>query len=73
MPWRESSVMNARIGFITDRASGFLAMTEPCQRYEICRKTGNTWLSRTCDLGAAGLARSPDRPVFLGPRPGPEW
>ncbi len=55
MPWRESCAMDERVRFIADHKCGLWTMTELCERYEISRNTGYTWLNRYRLEGAAGL------------------
>jgi hypothetical protein len=40
MPWRETSPMEERIGFVKDFRSGLYEMTELCDRYGVSRRTG---------------------------------
>ena len=55
MPWKESCVMDERMGFIVDQGSDEWTMSELCERYEISRKTGYKWLERYREGGVAGL------------------
>ena len=55
MPWRETSAMEERIGFVKDHRSGVFEMRELCSRYGVSRKTGYKWLHRFEAEGAAGL------------------
>jgi transposase InsO family protein len=47
--------MDERVRFIADHKSGLWTMVELCERYEISRNTGYTWLNRYRLEGAAGL------------------
>jgi len=66
MPWRENSVMDARMGFISDYNSDLCSMTELCEFYEISRKTGYKWLERYREEGAAGLMDRSHAPHLHG-------
>jgi putative transposase len=56
MPWRATSAMEERIGFVKDEMTGLYTMSELCERYGISRKTGYKWLTRFEAEGRAGLA-----------------
>ena len=58
MPWRNMSVVDQRLEFVTDLQSGLWSMTELCTSYEISRKTGYKWASR---FGAEGPQALVDR------------
>jgi hypothetical protein len=46
MPWRASSVVDARTRFVLECEEELLTMTELCRIYEIARETGYEWLRR---------------------------
>jgi len=46
MAWKERSIVEARVSFVTDHAKGLMSMTELCGAYGISRQTGYTWLGR---------------------------
>jgi putative transposase len=46
MPWKASSVMDARMRFVVEHEHGQYTMTELCEIYEIARETGYYWLRR---------------------------
>jgi transposase InsO family protein len=46
MPWKASSVVEERTRFVLEQERGLYTMTELCERYEIARETGYTWLRR---------------------------
>ncbi len=55
MPWLETSPMEQRERFIDDHRLDLYTMTELCERYDISRKTGYTWLDRFDEAGRQGL------------------
>lgn len=64
MPWKETSVMDERIQFTADWLSGQYSKRALCEAYGISRPTGDKWLHRYQQLGAAGLqdqSRAPQR------------
>ena len=66
MGWKESCVMDQRIGFIHDHLSGEWTMSELCDRYGISRKSGYKWVGRYRSLGASGLEDLPRAPLHHG-------
>jgi transposase len=66
MPWKASSVMEARVRFVLEHEQGEATMTELCRAYEVSRETGYYWLRRyqadgvesLRDLGRAPLRHS---------------
>lgn len=64
MPWKATSVMQARVQFISDWLRGDEPVTVLCERYGISRETGYQWKRRFELEGAAGLqdrSRAPHR------------
>lgn len=64
MPWKEMSVMDAKLLFIGDCLRGEEPMTLLCERYGISRETGYVWRRRYEAEGPAGLlerSRAPHR------------
>jgi transposase-like protein len=64
MPWKELSVMEAKVAFIAECLRGEEPMTVLCERYGISRETGYYWKRRFELEGAKGLAersRAPHR------------
>jgi len=64
MPWRETCVVDKKLGFINDWLAGEEAMTQLCSRYGISRKTGYALVLRYEREGASGLeprSRAPHR------------
>ena len=62
MPWRETSPMDQRVGFINDYLRSHWSMTELCARYGVSRKTGYKWIDRFKAEGFHGLADRSRRP-----------
>lgn len=62
MPWRERSLMDERVQFISDYQRQLFTITELCDRFGISRKTGYKWIARYTADGAAGLAARSSRP-----------
>jgi len=64
MPWKEMSVMDAKLLFIADCLRGEEPMTVLCERYGISRETGYVWKRRYEAEGSSGLverSRAPHR------------
>ena len=55
MAWKVSCVMDERMKFIVDCASGQWSMAEVCRRSGISRKTGYKWLDRYTEQGVDSL------------------
>lgn len=55
MPWREVSVVEQRLEFVTLAAAGVVTFAEACRRFGISRQTGYVWLRRYERWGEAGL------------------
>src|SRR5579871_1759040 len=56
MPWKELSVMDAKLSFIAECLRGEEPMTVLCERYGISRETGYVWKRRYGAEGPLGLA-----------------
>lgn len=63
MAWREVSVMNQRIEFVTLALAEGTNISELCQRFRISRKTGYKFLNRYKEQGKEGLQDCSRRPV----------
>ena len=58
----ETNVVDERLDFVRDFASGHWSMTELCERYGVTRPTGYKWVARHQaggDRGLAELSRAP--------------
>jgi len=55
MPWKEQSVLDAKMQFIAACLRGEAPMTVLCERYGISRDTGHRWKRRYDEVGPAGL------------------
>ena len=55
MPWKETTTMSNRAGFIEQAKVEGANISALCQAYGISRKTGYKWLKREQEGGAAGL------------------
>jgi len=53
--WKETSVVDERLQFITECKCGEWSMAEVCRRFEISRFTGYKWLKRYEEEGLEGL------------------
>jgi putative transposase len=62
MPWKETCVMDQRIGFIVACSAGEESMAALCRHFGISRKTGHKWLARYRAQGAVGLEDRPRAP-----------
>lgn len=62
MPWRETSLMDQRVEFVTEFRSGLFTMTELVVQYGISRKTGYKWIDRYEADGVHGLMDRSRRP-----------
>ena len=74
MPFRQSSIMDERIGFVIEAIRGNRAFSSVCRDYGISRPTGYMWLRRYQETGLvsslAERSRRPRRPRAPGrPRP----
>ena len=64
MPWKESCVMDEKLGFIVEYLKGELPMTALCERFGISRDTGYELVRRYRASGPSGLmprSRAPHR------------
>ena len=71
MSWKETCVMDGRVGFVAACLEGGESLSELCRQHGISRKTGYKWLGRYREAGAAGLedrGRAPhSNPRAVGP------
>ena len=51
----ETNVLNERVRFVRDFASGHWSMTELCERFGVSRPTGYKWVARHRTGGDRGL------------------
>jgi hypothetical protein len=65
MPWKECSVMDERLQFVTRRLAGE-AMSELCREFGISRKTGYKIFDRYQECGVQGLTDRSRRPYRYG-------
>lgn len=56
MVWRETCVMDERLGFVAAWIEGSESVSELCRHFGISRKTGHKWLARYRLEGPGGLA-----------------
>src|ERR1700730_4033960 len=64
MPWKASSVMEARVRLVPEYEQGEATMTELCRAYEVSRETEYYWLRRYRGGGVESLrdlGRAPER------------
>ena len=59
MPWKASSVMEEKVGFVVEYERYEQTMRELCESFGISRETGYVWLRRFRALGLAVLLSSP--------------
>lgn len=62
MPWKETTTMSLRTGFIQMAKEEIANMSELCRQFGISRKTGYKWLRRYREEGENGLADRSRRP-----------
>lgn len=62
MPWKETTTMSNRAGFIEQAKAEGANISALCRTYGISRKTAYKWLQRERDGGAKGLADQSRRP-----------
>lgn len=62
MPWKETTTMSNRAGFIEQAKAEGANISALCRAYGISRKTGYKWLQRERDGGVNGLADQSRRP-----------
>ena len=67
MPWKTSSLLEARQRFVRAALRGFKSVAQLCGEFAISQKTGFKWLQRFRDLGRPGLHDHSRRPK-LSPR-----
>jgi putative transposase len=66
MPWKATSVMDAKLQFVGDCLSAEEPMTVVCERYGISRQTGYLWKHRFALEGAKGLEERSRAPHHHG-------
>jgi transposase-like protein len=55
MPWKETTVMEQKIEYITEWRSGQFAITELCRAFGISRTTAYKYINRFQEKGIEGL------------------
>ncbi len=73
MPWKTSSLLEARERFVLSTLRGFKPVAELCAEFGISQKTGFKWLNRFRRLGGAGLGDRSRRPRHSPSRTAPRW
>jgi transposase InsO family protein len=73
MPWREQSLMDQRINFLTKAISGKCSFSSLCREFEISRTAGYKWIARFRASGsileaAMELSRKPHHSPAKTPR-----
>ena len=70
MPWKDQSIMQARVHCLDDHAAGLWTMTELCHKHGISRTTGYKWLGRhRAGESLADRSRAPHRCPHATPGP----
>lgn len=62
MPWKTSSLLEARQRFVRAALRGFRSVAELCREFAISQKTGFKWLNRFREFGSPGLRERARRP-----------
>lgn len=62
MPWKETSLMDQKLGFIHDYKEDIYAIKELAEHYGIARKTAYKWIDRYELAGGKGLHDRPRTP-----------
>ena len=62
MPWREVSVIDQRLEFVTLARAPGTNLSELCRRFGVSRSNGYKWLARYAGGGQAGLEERSRRP-----------
>lgn len=65
MPWKEVTLMDDKVNFISDYIKQYFSVTELCERYEVSRKTGYKWIERYKKFGPDGLHDLSRKPHHL--------
>ena len=47
MPWKDVSPMDQKMQFVSMAATGRFTVSQLCEDFDISRKTGHKWLSRS--------------------------
>lgn len=69
MPWKDHTVLERRIDFISLAQTASIPMSELCRRFGISRKTGYKWLARATEpANASNSSPSPPSPYALNER-----
>lgn len=62
MPWKETSVMDQRLQFISMYLTHQWSLAALCRQFAISRPTGYKWISRYLEVGRSGLGDQSRRP-----------
>src|SRR5580698_7089889 len=73
MPWKTSSLSEARQRLVQAALRGFKSVAQLCREAEISRKTGFKWLKRFRQLGGPGLHDRSRRPQHSPRRTSGGW
>lgn len=73
MPWKTSSLLQARQRFVQGALRGLKSVAELCREADISRKTGFKWLQRFRQLGGPGLRNRSRRPNHSPQRTAARW
>jgi len=58
MAWREVTVMDQRVRFISEYLEGYFKIAETCRQFDISRKTGHKWIGRYEEHGLPDRIRT---------------
>jgi len=73
MPWKTSSLQQARQRFVQAALGGLQSVAQLCRQQGISRKTGFKWLSRFRTFGGPGLRDRSRRPKRSPRQTRPHW
>lgn len=73
MPWKTSSALEQRWGFVQTALRSPRSVAELCRRSGISRKTAYKWIARFQERGRRGLADQERSAHRLHNRPGQKW
>ncbi len=62
MPWKDSSAMDEKVGFVADHLSGLWSKKALCAHCGISRPTWDKWIVRQLEFGWSGLEEWSRRP-----------
>lgn len=73
MPWKTSSLLQARQRFVQTALRGLISIAQLCRQAGISRKTGFKWLGRFRTRGGPGLRDRSRRPQYSPRRTPARW